>query len=80
MSQGRDQVLFRAMALSHAIAARAWRDVPGFVDELLQFGGVGRSARVPETLDATWAAVTRQRVPSVTRDAVDAARQAFRVS
>lgn len=74
-TQGRDQVLFRAMALSHAVTAHAWRDVPGIVDELVQFGGVGRSARVPETLQATWEGLTRQRVPSAARDAVCAARQ-----
>jgi transcriptional regulator with XRE-family HTH domain len=75
--QGRDQVLFRAMLLDDAVIARAWRDVPGIVDELLQHAGAGRSARVPELLERVWQSVQRQRVPAGTRDAVRAARDAF---
>lgn len=75
--QGRDQVLWRAIVLENAVRARAWSDVPGIVEELLQYAGVGRSARVPELLERIWRSVQRQRVPTGARDAVRAARDAF---
>lgn len=77
--QGRDQVLFRAMLLQDAVTAHAWSEVPGIVEGLLQYAGNARSARVPETLDATWQSVQEARVPAAVRDAVRAARDGFAV-
>lgn len=75
---GRDQVLFRAMLLHDAVLARAWRDVPDIVADLLQHTDAGSSARVPELLDTIWRTVSTGRVSAAARDAVRAAREAFR--
>jgi len=74
-AQGRDQVLFRAMLLHDAVAARAWRDVPGIVEDLFDHAGGARSARIPEVLEATWRKASVERAPKVARDAVRAAQQ-----
>jgi hypothetical protein len=76
--QGRDQVLFRAMLLHDAVAARAWREVPVTAEELIRLAGSARSARVPELLARVWRSIQNQRVPKVARDAVRAAYDAFR--
>lgn len=76
--QGRDQVLFRTMLLHNAVVARAWRDVPAIVEDLLTYACAGTgSARVPERLDTVWRLVNTGRVPATVRDAVHAARESF---
>lgn len=77
LSQGRDQVLYRAMLLHDAVAAHAWRDVPAIAEDLIRRSNLGRSARVPELLSQVWASVQTQRVPAVVRDAIRAAYEAF---
>ena len=76
-AQGRDQVLWRAMLLNFAVFAKAWHEVPLIVDDLMQYAGEVRSARVPEVLATAWRTVSRQRVPRAARDAVRAAYDAF---
>lgn len=75
--QGRDQVLFRAMLLSDAVAAHAWKDVPALAEDLMRHASAGRTARVPELLEKVWRSVSTRRVPGPARDAVRAARDAF---
>lgn len=75
--QGRDQVLFRAMLLHDAVAARAWSEVPVVAAELVDLAGMAGSARVPELLGQVWRSVQVQRVPAAVRDAVKAALDAF---
>lgn len=76
--QGRDQVLFRAMLLHDAVLAHAWREVPPIVEELLHLAGGAGSARVPEALGKAWRLIEGRRVPTVVRDAVRAAYDAYR--
>lgn len=78
--QGRDQVLWRAMLLEDAVTARAWREIPAIVDDLMRFAGDTRSARVPEVLGRAWRKVAARRAPAAVRDAVRAARDAFPVA
>lgn len=77
-SQGRDQVLYRAILLHSAVAAHAWREVPAIVENLLQHAGLGRSARVPELLEQVWTSVQGQHAPVTVRDAVRAAYETFK--
>lgn len=60
-----------------AVAAHAWREVPGIVEDLLQYAGPARTARVPELLARVWRMVSSGRVPPVVRDAVRSAAEAF---
>lgn len=76
--QGRDQVLFRAMLLHDAVAAKSWHEVPTVVEDLLRYSGDTRSARVPEEIGCARQLVTRGRAPQRVRDAVRAAFEGFR--
>lgn len=76
--QGRDQVLWRAILLHDAVCAQTWAEVPAIVEDLLQYAGDTRSARVPEEIGRARQLVTRGRAPQRVRDAVRAAYEAFR--
>lgn len=73
-AQGRDQVLFRAMLLHDAVAARAWPEAEAAARELLAMPAA-RSRRVPAVIRTAWSQAGR--APAEVRAAIRACLDAL---